>query len=393
MKKNLTQTIGACLTLTLLLFTGSRSWGEGDLAIIRNGFGFGRPPILIAMDGVTGETAEVLHFDLYVQGFKFVGPDTAQYVIHGSANGGVGGSLTDMVARRVLFSRNYNGAGSRRLAHAFADDIVLAATGVKGIGQTQIAFKSQAPDGTGEIFVSDFDGHNAQAITHDNVIVAAPAWAPGRMALYYNSYKLGNPDIYYNNLATGQRRVIARYGGSNISPAVSPDGSRVAMVLSKSGSPNIYVCDADGSNLRQLTHSAEDSSPCWSPNGEWICFATKLHGHRVLAKVSAGGGEVEQIPIVGAYSPTEPDWSPDGKYIAFTRQTGNFDICVVPAEGGTAVPLVTGEDPSWSPNSRTLIFNHSVNYRATLSVLDVFTKQVKDIRQVSGSNSEASWKR
>jgi len=268
MKKNLIKIIAASLTLMLLAGSPGHSLAQEALNISHRA-GFGMPPILIAADGVTGEAYDVLHFDLYVQGFKFVSPDTAQYVIHGSENGGVGGSLTDVVARKVLFSRNYNGAGSRRLAHAFADDIVFAVTGVKGIGQTQIAFKSQAADGTGEIFVADFDGRNAQAITHDNVIVARPAWVPGRMAMYYNSYKLGNPDIYYNNLATGERRVIARYGGSNISPAVSPDGSKVAMVLSKGGSPNIYVCAANGSNLRQLTHSVEDSSPCWSPNREW----------------------------------------------------------------------------------------------------------------------------
>jgi hypothetical protein len=55
--------------------------------------------------------------------------------------------------------------------------------------------------------------------------------------------------------------------------------------------------------------------------------------------------------------------------------------------------LVPGERPSWSLNSRTLIFNYSVGYRGVLSVLDVFTKQVKDIGRISGSNSEAAWKR
>ena len=78
---------------------------------------------------------------------------------------------------------------------------MLAITGKKGIGQTKIAFKAQQRDGNGEIYVSDFDGHNAQAVTHDNAIVAAPAWVPGRLALYYTSYELGNPDIFYHNLA------------------------------------------------------------------------------------------------------------------------------------------------------------------------------------------------
>ncbi len=259
---------------------------------------------------------------------------------------------------------------------------------------TKIAFKAQAADGTGEIYVSDFDGHNAQAVTHDQAIVSKPSWAPGRLALYYNSYKLENPDIFYSDLATGQRRVVAAYGGSNFSPAASPDGSKVAMILSKDGRPDVYVADADGSNLKRLTTGIEDSSPCWSPDGQWICFATKINSRRLLAKVPADGGTVQVIHTAGAPNPTEPDWSPDGKWIAFTCQTSEFDICVMPADG-SAPPtvLVRGQGPSWSPNSRTLVFSHSIHYVQTLSVLDVFTKQVKDIDRVSGSDSEPAWRK
>jgi TolB protein len=156
----------------------------------------------------------------------------------------------------------------------------------------------------------------------------------------------------------------------------------------------VWVCDADGSNLKQLTSTPEDeSSPCWSPDGKWICYATKVAERRVLAKVPAGGGAMQRIPTPGAPNPTEPDWSPDGKWIAFTSQAGGFDICVVPADGGTPTVLVGGEDPSWSPNSRTLIFTRRVGGRYVLSVLDVFTKQVKDIARISGSDSQPAWAR
>ena len=350
-------------------------------------------PIPVSLDGFSGEVADVLKFDLFVQGFWFTNADAAQYQISGSNSGNVVGGVTDKIARRaVLPPRSYTGADLRRQAHAFADDIVSAITGRKGIGQTKIAFKAQQPDGTGEIYVSDFDGNQPQSLTPDNTIVAAPAWVPGRLALYYTSYKLGNPDIFYHNLSTGQRRVFAAYSGLNTSATVSPDGAKVAMILSKGGSPDVWVCDADGTNLKRLTSGIEDSSPCWSPDGQWICFATKISGRRLLAKVPATGGEVQVIQTAGAPNPTEPDWSPDGKWIAFTRQTGEFDICVVPADGSAApTVLVRGQDPSWSPNSRTLIFNHSISYRQTLSVLDVFTKQVKDIGRIAGSDSEPDW--
>ena len=383
-----------CLPVLLAVFAANFGFCQSEITITHDITVVGNTkPIPVSLDGFSGEAADVLRFDLYVQGFSFVSPDAAQYQISGSNDGNVVGRVTDKFAKKLILSNSYTGTNLRRQAHAFANDIVSTITGKKGIGLTKIAFKAQHPDGTGEIYVSDFDGHGAQPVTQDNVIVSAPSWVPGRLALYYNSYKYENPDIFYSDLSTGQRRVVARYGGSNFSPAASPDGSKVAMILSKDGRPDVYVANADGSNLKRLTTGVEDSSPCWSPDGQWICFATKINGRRLLAKVPAGGGEVRVISTAGAPNPTEPDWSPDGKWIAFTCQTSEFDICVVPADGGTPVVLVRGEDPSWSPNSRTLVYNRSLHYLQTLSVLDVFTKQYKDVGRIAGSDSEPAWRK
>ncbi len=384
------------ILFAFFLFVIATASGQDQPIVINPTISIGfAPPIPISISGFSGEALQVLEFDLYVQGFKVVPDDQAQYEITGSNSGDVLGRVTDKYARKEILARSYNGADIRREAHWFADDIVNATTGRQGIGKTKIAFKVQSPDGNGEIYVSDFDGHNPQAVTTDGAIVAAPAWVPGHLALYYTSYKLGNPDIFYQDLATGQRSVFASYAGLNTSAAVSPDGSKVAMILSRSGDPNVWVCDADGSHLKQLTHTrADDSCPCWSPDGQWICYATKIRSRRQLAKVSVDGGEPEVIHTPGAPNPTEPDWSPDGKWIAFTSQAGEFDICVMPADGSAApVALVEGQHPSWSPNSRTLVYNQDFNYRQTLSVLDVFTKQHKNAQRVLGNDSEAAWAR
>lgn len=385
------------LPILLALFTPAFVSGQGEqtpIEIVRPANSFGQKPIPVSLEGFSGEVADVLKFDLYVQGFSFVAPDAAQYQISGSNSGSVTGTLTDRLAKKVLLSNSYPGSTARRQAHAFANDIVFAVTGKKGIGLTQIAFKAQKPTGTGEIYVSDFDGNDPKPATSDNAIVSHPSWASGRMALYYNSYKFDSPDIFFSDLSTGQRTKIAAYSGSNFSPAASPVGSKVAMILSKDGRPNVYVANADGSNLKRLTTGLEDSSPCWSPDGRWICFATKINSRRALAKVPVDGGDVQVIRTAGAPNPTEPDWSPDGKWITFTSQAGEFDICVIPADGSAApVVLVPGQNPSWSANSRTLIYNHAIGYEETLSVLDVFTKQYKDIRRIAGSDSEPAWRK
>jgi TolB protein len=348
-------------------------------------------PIPVSISGFSGEVAQALQFDLYVQGFSFTSPESAQFLISGSNNGTVQGRLVDANSKATAFSKAYSGGSIRRQAHAFSDDIVQAVMHKKGIAQTRIAFKVDT-GANSEIYIADFDGHNPQGVTKDNTIVAAPCWAPGRMMLYYTSYKLGNPDIFQHDLTSGQRRPIATYSGLNTSAAVSPDGRRIAMILSKSGSPDVYVCDADGGNLKRLTSTREDeSSPCWSPDGQWICFATKLKERRALCKVSASGGEIQRIPTTGVLNPTEPEWSPDGKWIVFTSMMGGFEICTVPAQGGQVIELVPGEDPSWAPNSRTVVYARRQGGSRVLAVLDVMTKQTKDISRVAGSNSQPSW--
>jgi TolB protein len=355
----------------------------------------GTRPVLVSLSGLSGEAAETLQFDLYVQGFAFTNAEAAQYQISGSVEGGnLQARAVDRVNKNPLLSKAYSGAVLRRQVHAFADDF-LAALGRKGIAQTKIAFKGEAGNGS-EIYIADFDAKNPIAVTKDGSIVFAPCWVPGRLALFYGSYKMNNADIFYHDLANGARRAYARYGGSNMSPAVSPDGRQVAMILSKDGWTDLYVADMSGANLKRLTRSRQDeSSPCWSPDGKWICFAGKERERRSLCKIPAGGGAVQTIRTGGVPSPTEPDWSPDGQWIAFTAQFRNFQICVVPAAGGTATMLVEGEDPSWASNSRTLIYGRRKGGNYTLSLLDVPTKQYKDVSRISGSSSQSqpSWAR
>jgi Periplasmic component of the Tol biopolymer transport system len=363
-----------------------------EIEIIKPG-GLGRP-IWLSVSGINGEALQVLQFDLYVQGFNFTNVDGAQYLISGSANGNFQARATDKYNKSTIVAHAYSGETLRRQVHQFADDFVSALQR-KPICRTKIAFKGETRPNS-EVFIADFDGQNAKRVTQDGSIVAAPEWVPGRMALYYTSYKLNHADILYHDLSSGDRKMFARYGGSNMSPAPSPDGNKVAMILSKDGWTDLYVQSAGGGTPTRLTKSPQDeSSPCWSPDSQWVCFASKDAEHRVLKKISPSGGQAQRISTSGVPNPTEPDWSPDGKWIAFTSQTRTFQICVVPASGGEARVLCEGEDPSWAPNSRTLICARRNENGYTLSLLDVPTGQVKDVSRISGSNSQSqpSWAR
>lgn len=366
-----------------------------QIEIIKPGGPGNERPVWVSISGITGEALQVLQFDLYVQGFNFTNAEAAQFLISGRANGNLQASATDKYAKSTVVSHTYSRESLRRQVHQFVDDFVSALPALKRkpICRTKIAFKGETRPNS-EVFVADFDGHNAQSVTTDGSIVAAPEWVPGRMALYYTSYKLNHADILYHNLSSGERKMFARFGGSNMSPAPSPDGSKVAMILSKDGWTDLYVQSAGGGTPTRLTKSPQDeSAPCWSPDGQWICYASKDKEHRALRKVSVNGGSSQALSTIGVVNPTEPAWSPDNKWIAFTSQHGGFSICVIPAQGGEAVTLADGEDPSWAPNSRTLIFAKRTGDGYILSLLDAPTKQVKDVSRISGSNSQSqpSW--
>jgi TolB protein len=168
------------------------------------------------------------------------------------------------------------------------------------------------------------------------------------------------------------------------------------MILSKSGSPNVWVGDLDGNGLKQLTFTRDEAScPCWSPDGQEILYVER-RGRAALRKVSVNGGESTSVHVTGPDvfgNITAPDWSPDGKQIVFTVGSGNFSILVASSAGGPAQRLAAGEDPCWAPNSRTVIFTRREGYKHVLCLLDVPTKHVKDVRQVPGSCSQPAWAR
>lgn len=361
------------------------------------GLGF-RKPIPVCTTGFTGETDSIMKFDLLFMGFEQVSREKARYLIEGkNSPGRVEGVVIDPIEKKTKLAKAFTGANARAQVHALADDIAHTLSGEPPIAQTKIAFIAQTSGvGVGEIVVSDYDGYNPQPVTSDGVIVAAPTWA-GRSDLFYTSYKFGKPDIFSQSLTTGSRKAVVRFNGLNTSAAVSPDGRHLAMILSKSGNPHVYVSDLAGGNLHQLTTGkGVYACPCWSPDSRTLCFVSDRGGTAALYTIPADGGAPARLPTIGVGRPTEPDWSPDGKYIVFTSQSRDFSICLVPVNGerrGQATVLVAGQDPAWAPNSRAVIFTREVNHRHVLSLLDVPSKQVKDIARISGSASQPSWAR
>jgi Tol biopolymer transport system component len=155
-----------------------------------------------------------------------------------------------------------------------------------------------------------------------------------------------NTNIWRYEVSAGERpsgpptKLIASTG-VNTEPEFSPDGKRVGFVSWRSGNGEIWVCDSDGSNPRQLTsfHVSIDAYPHWSPDGREIVFQASPEIHTAIYVVTAEGGRPRRLTIddarVGA-----PTWSRDGKWIYFgSKRSGAWQVWRLPSAGGHAVQV------------------------------------------------------
>jgi len=123
-------------------------------------------------------------------------------------------------------------------------------------------------------------------------------------------------------------------------PDFSPDGKRVAFCSNRSGSMEIWVADADGTNTRQVTSfdGPQALLPRWSPDGTQIAFHANTPGDRDIYVISAEGGKPRQMTTSAINYAAS--WSHDGTWLYFTSdRTGEFQCWKMPSRGGPAVQL------------------------------------------------------
>ncbi len=322
-----------------------------------------------------GTATEVLSADLKRTGMITpVGGGTGDFLAGGdAADSGLTGRLVNKKTGAEVFSQTFPG-NSRAAAHAFADAITQAVTGLPGFASSRLAFISSG-SGAKELYRADIDGYGAKAITHDGTISASPSLSRDGTKLAYTSYKSGYPDIYLIDLSSGSRTRIAFFPGINSGPSFSPDGSQIAMTLSKDGNPEIYTMPVDGGTPARITRTrGAETSPAWSPTGDRLVYSSDDRGSPQLFVSNAGGISDWDHLVTGNSYCTKPDWSPDGKWIAFTtRLGGQFQIGVYNVASRTAQLITTsgGQDPAWTRDSRHLVYSNNGH----LYLLDTVSRQ------------------
>ena len=250
-------------------------------------------------------------------------------------------------------------ADLRLTAHRIADTVYEKLTGDKGVFSTRIAYVTRVANRY-TLRITDADGEGGQVALNSTQPIISPAWSPDGKSLAYVSFESGKAVVWAHDVATGDRRAIANFRGSNSAPTWSPDGGTLAVTLSRDGISQIYLMDPSGGSLRRITQSsAIDTEPVFTPDGKQIYFVSDRGGSPQVYRVAASGGNAERVTFSGNYN-ISPALSPDGRTLAYvSRNGGEFRITTLDLGGG-AVRVVSDttddESPSFAPNGKLIIY-------------------------------------
>lgn len=309
------------------------------------------------------------------------------------------GRLIDLASRQTIVGKRYRGTFdlARRIAHTFADEIVLFLTSRRGIAMTAISFVSDR-DGAKEIYLMDYDGYDQRRVTAHKSISMSPAWSgPGDALAYVSFFGGQGPALYFADIASGRKSPLVTDGTLNASPSVSPDGRRIAFARAIGANIEIFLCNRDGSAVRRLSNSGGiDTNPAWSPSGQEIAFTSSRAGSPQIYVMDVEGSNVRRVTFQGEYN-DGADWSPDGTRLAYaTRAERNrFDIAVLDLVTLQSARATSGggsnESPSFSPDGRKLAYASNRGGKTQVYVLDAQTGGALEALTSQGSNSSPDW--
>lgn len=202
---------------------------------------------------------------------------------------------------------------------------------------------------------------------------AMPQWSPDGELIAYHSNETGAYNLYLTD-AEGSFTAQVSYNDLSIGNAIriawSPDGEQVVYAAENiMGGMNLWI--ADRAELlstnpqnplpgRLLTNSEfeNDWFPTWSPDGEQIMFVSSRTGDQDIYVIDADGENLRNITHSPTIEETQPTWTPDGRILFAAAHNGNYDLYLMDADGSNVRRLTFGaedeissEAPSWRPSS------------------------------------------
>jgi serine/threonine protein kinase len=198
----------------------------------------------------------------------------------------------------------------------------------------------------------------------------------GSGQIAFASNRSGVPQIYISNIDGTNVTPLTALENGSCQPAWSPDGKLLVFIspctkradFFETGyvDSSLYLMNADGTNITQLTNvPGADFDPAWSPDGKRIAFASMRDGNKQIYTLDVASLAVVRLTVTEPGTETsQPAWSPDGKLIAYmVKRVSTYQVWVMDDTGQRNQQLVrSGQtiwdfNPIWSPDGAFLLFS------------------------------------
>ena len=368
-----------------------------DAGTIRKDAGRLNVPIYrVAITSPDADTANLAKRAFGTHGsFRLSTPSQAQFIFDFAPAGANSVKLT--IKGGTIYEQVFSGSNNVEALMKACDAAVMKTIRTPGYFAGKIVFSYSKNGGqTSEICTSDIVFRNVRALTRDGNDSLMPHFSPdGTKIIYTGYYRTGFMDLLLIDLNTNTRKVFAAYKGSNTGGSFSPDGTRVATILTSTGNAEVWTASAKGGGFKRITNtSATESTPSFSPDGRTLIFAGDYRGAPQIytAPVSGGKPSVVRTNISGYCS--EPVWNkvnPD--LIAFTIAQGKgFQVAVYNFRTKQTKVVSRGAStsgPKWLNDGRHIICTKSNGVNRQLYIIDTETDSQKPLHTTSfGSAKE-----
>jgi len=277
--------------------------------------------------------------------------------------------------------------------HGVSDQIEQWVFGKRGIAQTRIAYVNG-----GELRIIDSDGAETRAITTGRGALS-PAWSPTGGTVVFTVLGNTGTQVQELDVRTGRtRRVSQIRAGLNITPVYQPGGNAILYSQGNGNGTDLVLAALDSGTPKRITvgRGSDNTSPSYSPDGRQIAFISGKSGSPQVYIMDADGSNVQLLTPykagVRSYR-ASPDWSPDGHAIAYEQQNGNFQIWMIDLRDRVPKQLTSegeNEDPSWAPDGRHIVFTSSRGGDKQLWILDTESGRARQLTHSRGARL-AAW--